>query len=232
MRRHAASRSAPWPSELLRLIRAACAACAFTIVASALSACGEEARIPDPAPATGAEYRRLAVDDRVAAARGCRDAAAARTSGLAAKQIAKVDPAHLRTELDLAIADDRHVSFRAACAAAVPLVTPGLKVKFAGVTGNGGSFAYPTRSDRPLTIRGEIAPAPEAGRVVARRLVGAPQPVTVPIDSRGRFEFRDLKLRKLADNTFLLRIHAPPNAPRVVSFSALCLDCLAGTAGQ
>jgi hypothetical protein len=230
MRRHAASRSAPWPSEPLRLIRAACAACALTIVASALSACGEDGRIPDPGPATGAEYRRLGESDRVAAARSCRDAAAARTSGLAARQIAQVDPALLRTELDLAIADDRHVTFRAACAAAVPLVTPGLKFKFAGVTGNGGSFSYPTRSDRPLTIRGEIAPVPEAGRVVARRLVGAPQPVSVPIDSRGGFEFRDLKLRKLADNTFLLEIDAPPNAPRVVRFSALCLDCLAGTA--
>ena len=130
MRRHAASRSAPSPSELLRLIRAACVACAFTIVASTLSGCGEDGRILDPGPATGAEYRRLAVDDRVAAARACRDAAAARTSGLAAQQIANVDPALLRTELDLAIADDRHVTFRAACAAAVPLVTPGLTFKF------------------------------------------------------------------------------------------------------
>jgi hypothetical protein len=201
-------------------------------MASALSACGEAGRIPDRGPATGAEYRRLAVDDRVAVARGCRDAAAARTGGLAAQQIAKVDPALLRTELDLAIAEDRHVTFRAACAAAVPLVTPGLTFKFAGVTGNGGSFAYPTRSDRPLTIRGEIAPAPDAGRVVARRLVGAPQPVSVQIDSRGGFEFRDLELRKMADNTFLLEIDAPPNAPRVVRFSALCLDCLAGTASR
>ena len=52
--------------------------------------------------------------------------------------------------------------------------------------------------------------------------------MSVPIDSRGGFEFRDLKLRKMADNTFLLHVDAPPNAPRVVSFSALCLDCFAG----
>jgi hypothetical protein len=49
--------------------------------------------------------------------------------------------------------------------------------------------------------------------------------MTAPIDSRGRFEFRDIRLRKVADNSFLLRIEAPPNAPRVVFFSALCLDC-------
>ena len=47
-------------------------------------------------------------------------------------------------------------------------MTPGLHVDFAGVTGNGLDFTYPTRSDRPLTIRGTITPVPTGGRVVAR----------------------------------------------------------------
>jgi hypothetical protein len=44
----------------------------------------------------------------------------------------------------------------------------------------------------------------------------------------GRFAFPSLRLRKVADNTFTLTIQAPPNAPREVLFSAICLDCLAG----
>ena len=30
----------------------------------------------------------------------------------------------------------------------------------------------------------------------------------------------------MADNTFLLAIEAPPNAPREVRFTALCMDCI------
>ena len=33
-------------------------------------------------------------------------------------------------------------------------------------------------------------------------------------------------MSKTADNTFLLAIEAPPNAPRGVRFTALCLDCI------
>ena len=113
------------------------------------------------------------------------------------------------------------------CARSVPKVTPGLDVSFEGVTGNGRSFAYPTRSDRLLTIRGRIQPPPQ-GRVVAHREIGGPHPAPAEIDADGRFVFRDIKLRKMADNSFILRIDAPPNAPRVVQFSALCLDCGAG----
>jgi hypothetical protein len=50
--------------------------------------------------------------------------------------------------------------------------------------------------------------------------------LTAPIDDRGRFVFRDLRLREVADNTFLLTIDAPPIAPRLVRFTALCLDCI------
>jgi hypothetical protein len=96
------------------------------------------------------------------------------------------------------------------------------------VTGNGIAFAYETRSYRPLTIRGTVEPVPADGRVVARRETGPEQRLIAPIDGQGRFVFRDLRLRKVADNTFLLTIDAPPNAPRLVRFSAICLDCLAG----
>jgi hypothetical protein len=37
-----------------------------------------------------------------------------------------------------------------------------------------------------------------------------------------------LRLRKIANNTFVVAIHAPPSAVRKVYFTALCLDCLAG----
>ena len=99
-------------------------------------------------------------------------------------------------------------------------------MSFSGVTGNGITFTYPTQSDRPLTIRGTVEPVPAGGRVVALRESGFKQRLTAPIDERGRFVFSDLRLREVADNTFLLTIEAPPNAPRLVRFSALCLDCI------
>jgi hypothetical protein len=62
--------------------------------------------------------------------------------------------------------------------------------------------------------------------VIARRESGPRQPLTAPVDAQGRFAFRDIRLRPVADNTFLLTVEAPPNAPRPVRFSALCLDCI------
>ena len=193
-----------------------------------LAACGSEtAQAPDPKPATAAEYRGLSEAARLAAAAGCRDRAAGQAEGVAARQIADVDERLLRQRLDLAVADSRKgARFEPACAATLPLVTPGLRVRFSGVTGNGISFTYPTRSDRPLTIRGTVEPVPARGRVVALRESGFKQRLTAAIDQRGRFIFRDLRLRKVADNTFLLAIDAPPNAPRLVRFTALCLDCI------
>jgi hypothetical protein len=178
-------------------------------------------------PATAAAYRGLSDRARLAAAAGCRDHAAQQADGIARRQIAAVDEQLLRDELDLAIADRRgRDRFERACAATLRLVTPGLRVSFPVATGNGRDFTYPTRSDLPLTIRGTIEPAPASGRVVARRESGPEQRISAPIDERGQFVFRGLRLRKQADNTFLLTIEAPPNAPRLVRFSALCLDCI------
>ena len=44
----------------------------------------------------------------------------------------------------------------------------------------------------------------------------------------GTFALPAVRLRKVADNSFVVTIDAPPNAPRKVDFSAICLDCLAG----
>jgi hypothetical protein len=192
------------------------------------AACGAESEAPpDPPPATAVVYRDLPDGARLAAATGCRDRAARRAEGVAARQLAAVDTALLRRQLDIAAADYRPGErFARACAATLPLVTPGLRVTFAGVTGNGIDFSYPTRSDRPLTIRGTVEPVPAGGRVLARRESGPPLRLSAPIDGSGEFVLRDLKLRKVADNTFLLTIAAPPNAPRLVRFSALCMDCI------
>jgi hypothetical protein len=213
--------------------RARSAASAIGVAALAAAggthaACGSDAaRTPDPKPATAGVYRGLSDAARLAAAAGCRDRAARQAEGVAARQIAAVDEMLLRRELDVALAGDRkRARFDRACAAMVPFVTPGLRVRFSGVTGNGIDFTYPTRSDRPLTIHGTVEPAPASGHVVARRETGPKQRATAPIDERGQFVFRDLRLRKVADNTFLLTINAPPNAPRHVHFSALCLDCI------
>jgi hypothetical protein len=64
--------------------------------------------------------------------------------------------------------------------------------------------------------------------VVARRELGSMAKFSAAIAPDGRFAIRGLRLRKVADNTFTLTIEAPPNAPRKVHFSAICLDCLAG----
>jgi len=211
-----------------RSAASAMVAAALVAAGATLASCGSEsATTPDPNPATAAEYRGLSEAARLAAAAGCRDRAARRVEGVAERQIADVDAGLLRQRLDLAVADYRAgARFDRACAATLPLVTPGLRVSFSGVTGNGITFTYPTQSDRPLTIRGTVEPVPATGRVVARRESGPEQRITAAIDDRGRFVFRDLRLRKVADNTFLLAIEAPPNAPRLVRFTALCLDCI------
>jgi hypothetical protein len=193
-----------------------------------LAACGAETpRTPDPKPATAGAYRGLSEAARLAAAAGCRDRVAKQAKGVAARQIAAADERLLRVELDLVVADYRkRERFDRACAATLPLVTPGLRVSFSTATGNGREFTYMTQSYIPLTIRGTVAPAPESGRVVARREWRPGKRLIAPIDERGRFSFRDLRLREQADNTFLLTIETPPNAPRLVRFSAICLDCI------
>jgi hypothetical protein len=198
----------------------------------ALAACGAPATKPPAAlPRSGKAYRALSIGGRTAVAASCRDRAAARLHGTAARQVRAVDPRALRTELDDAftvIAAQRR-AVASVCAQRLPFVTPGLRVGFAGADRDGaGAFTYETTSDKLLTIRGQVTPAPRGGRVVARREVGAPRPRRTTIAADGRFAIPRLHLRKIADNTFALRIDAPPNAPRAVRFSAICLDCLAG----
>jgi hypothetical protein len=201
-------------------------------VVLALAGCGGEAGGPPVAlPPSGIAYRALDAAHRLRVAEACRDRAAARASGVAARQLRAVDPAALRGELDDAftiIPEQRH-SVAAVCAERLPFVTPGLRVAFAGAKPDGeGRVSYETTSDKPLTIRGRVSPSPRAGHVVARREVGSPRRYTAGIGRDGRFVFAHLHLRKIADNTFTLTIEAPPNAALKVHFSAICLDCLAG----
>ena len=49
-----------------------------------------------------------------------------------------------------------------------------------------------------------------------------------PIGTGGHFALPTQRLRKIANNTFLLSFDVPPSAPRKAYFTALCLDCLAG----
>jgi hypothetical protein len=123
----------------------------------------------------------------------------------------------------------QHRSVADVCAEVVPFVTPGIDVSFDGAKDGGdGSFTYETTSDKLMTIRGRVSPAPKSGRVVVRRELGSAAPHTAAIAHDGRFAVPRLRLRKVADNTFTLTIDAPPSAARKVHFSAICLDCLAG----
>jgi hypothetical protein len=201
-------------------------------VMTVLAGCGGAAtEKPGPLPRSGTAYRALSPGDRVEVARSCRDRAAARASGAAARQLRAVDAKELSEQLDDAftvIALQRR-PVAAVCAQRLPFVTPGLRVTFAGATPQGADrVTYETTSDKPLTIRGRVAPAPRHGRVIVRRETGAPTIYRAAISADGRFVIPRLHLRKIADNTFTLTIAAPPNAPRKVHYSAICLDCLAG----
>ena len=197
--------------------------------AGVLTACGADR--PVALPASGSAYRALDAGARLKVAESCRDRAAARSSGIAARQLRAADPAALREQLDDAftiIAVQRR-PVATVCAQRLPFVTPGLDVRFADAKGDGtGRFTYETTSDRPLTIRGRVTPRPRSARIVARREVGPPLPVAAAVAPDGRFAIGPMRLRKIADNTFTLTIVAPPNAPRKLHFSAICLDCLAG----
>jgi hypothetical protein len=204
-------------------------------VCAALVGCGGGGAIEPAAtlPSTGTAYRALAASHRLAVAATCRDRVAAEYSGDAAGQVRSVDPSALRSELDdaFAIIAAQRRSVAAVCAEVVPFVTPGLDVRFDGAKAQGdGSFTYETTSDKLLTIRGRVAPAPHGGRIVARRELGSTAPHAAAIHADGSFMISRLHLRKIADNTFTLTITAPPAAVRKIHFSAICLDCLAGGA--
>jgi hypothetical protein len=215
-----------------RIERLAVTALAIGLIV-ALAGCGDQTgAAPAALPSSGTAYRALSDADRLAVAEGCRDRAAARADGSAAAQIRAVDARALRSALDdaFAVVQEQRRPVAGVCAQLLPFVTPGLEVSLAGAKEDGdGSFSYETNSNKRLTISGRIRPAPAHGRVLLRREVGAPAPHTVPIAADGRFVFANLHLRKLADNSFTLAIEAPPNAPRNVHVSAICLDCLAGS---
>jgi hypothetical protein len=176
-------------------------------------------------------YRALGGDERLAIANSCRDRAAEEARGVAADQLRDVDPRALRAQLDDAFSyfAARRRSVAELCRERLPFVTSGLRVTFAGAKPFGDdAFTYETRSDKLLTMRGTVSPAPIRGRVVVRREGEASIVYHTHISADGRFVIPALRLRKQADNTFILTINGPPNAPRKVYFSALCLDCLAG----
>jgi hypothetical protein len=208
---------------------------ALTVLAcgilAALVGCGAAAD-PVPLPGSGTAYRVLPAGERLAVAASCRDRAAARADGDAADQLREVDPRALRAELDLAFAyfAERRRSVAHMCAERLPFVTPGLRVSFAGTKPLGDDeCTFTTTSDKRLTIRGAVSPTPRGGRVVLRREGERPALAVIELGADGRFVIPGLRLRKQANNSFVVSIHAPPSALRKVYFSAICLDCLAGT---
>jgi hypothetical protein len=200
---------------------------ALALLCGALAACGDEP--PAALPASGHAYRALGDDGRLAVAASCRDRAAAAAGGLAADQLGEADAAALRAELDTyyRLRRNQRRPVAVACREQLPFVTPGLRLRFEGAEDSGDAFTYETLSDRPLRLRGTVGPAPRAGTVTARREFGGARPVSGAIAADGAFALPAVRLRKVADNSFVVSIDAPPNAPRKVHFSAICLDCLA-----
>jgi hypothetical protein len=201
---------------------------ALALLCGALAACGEEP--PAALPASGVDYRALGDDGRLAVAASCRDRAAAAAGGLAADQLGEVEAAALKSELDshYRLRRNQRQPVALACREQLPFVTPGLRLRFEGAKDSGDAYTYETLSDRPLRIRGTVEPAPRAGTVTSRREFGATRAVTGAIGAGGAFALPAVELAKIADNSFVVSIDAPPNAPRKVHFSAICLDCLAG----
>jgi hypothetical protein len=203
------------------------------LVAALLAGCGDDhsSQAATTLPPSGKAYGRLGDAERIAVAESCRDRAANRARGLAAQQLRAVDAASLRGQIDSAyyvVAEQRR-PVADVCDEVIAFVTPGLRVSFDGAKDQrDGTFTVETTSDKPLTISGRIDPIPAHARVVARREVGSHAPHIAAVGPDGRFVIPRLHLRKIADNTFTLTIDAPPNAPRKVLFSAICLDCLAG----
>ncbi len=199
--------------------------------AGVFSGCGSEAAdAPVPVPSSGTAYRALNDSERLAVAAGCRDRAAARAHGVAADELGRVDAHALREQLDAVfrLAPEQHRPVAELCAERLPFVTPGLRLIFEGAKQAGDEFTYLTRSDKPLTIRGTVSPAPRRGAVVVRRAYERSTPHKARIGADGSFTLPTMRLRKMANNSFIVAIHAPPRALRKVYFSAICLDCLAG----
>jgi hypothetical protein len=181
-------------------------------------------------PWSGTAYRALSDEERLAVAADCRERAADTAGRVAAGELRRVDPRALRAELDQAfrLIRDQSRPVAEVCAKRLPFVTPGPELRFDGADGGANRFTYDTDSDAPLTIRGTMSPAPRKGAVVvARRAYEDSRPFRTEIGADGSFVLPTIGLRKIADNTFVLAIHAPPSALRKVYFSAICLDCQA-----
>jgi hypothetical protein len=205
-------------------------ALAIALLCGALVACGAEQEAAGPLPPTGVAYRALGDADRLAVAERCRERAVAAAGELAAQQLDRVDPAALRAELDARYRLTRQQRRPVAdvCREQLPFVTPGLELRFEGAENSGDAYTYETESTIPLRIRGTVDPAPRAGTVVATREFGGSPAVSAPIGADGTFALPAVRLREVADNSFVVTIDAPPNALRKAHFSAICLDCLAG----
>ena len=207
---------------------------AIALVAGAaglLAGCGSEAAdAPVALPSSGTAYRALTDGERLAVAASCRDRVAARADGQAADELGRVDAHALRDQLDAAfrLTSEHHRPVFELCAERLPFVTPGLRLSFDGAKRSGDEFTYETRSEKPLTIRGVVSPTPRRGAVVVRRAYERSTTHRTRIGADGSFTLPTMRLRKLANNTFIVTIHAPPSAVRKVYFSAICLDCLAG----
>lgn len=205
---------------------------ATALACGALGAAGctaDDEAPPAALPPSGTAYEALTDDERLAVAESCRDRAAAAAEGVAARQLGDVDPQALRKELDVTYrnVDQRPRSVAELCLERLPFVTPGLRVSFEGAEHSGDAFTYETESDIPLTIRGAVSPTAGGGQVSVRREFGASKARTAEIRSDGRFVLPTMRLRRVANNSFVVDIDAPPNALRKVYFSAICLDCLA-----
>jgi hypothetical protein len=192
-----------------------------------------ETEAPAALPPSGTAYRKLNDGDRLAAAAGCRDRAAAKADGAAAAELARVDPRELRDELDATFSLIRNQPrpVAAICEKQLPFVTPGLTLRFDGAKDGGVEFTYETDSDKPLTINGAVSP-PRPGAVTMRRAYepAKTKTYTAQIAEDGQFVLPTQRLRKIANNTFTLSFDVPPSAPRKAYFTAICLDCLAGAA--
>ncbi len=191
--------------------------------------CGDQEDEPVALPPSGTAYRALSDRERVAVAARCRDRAATRADGVPGKELERVDPRALRDQLDAAFAliRDQPRPVAELCAKHLPFVTPGLTLRFDGAKDGGVEFTYETDSDTPLTIRGTVSP-PRSGTVTMRRAYESAKTYAGRIGGDGRFVLPTQRLRKIANNTFILSFDVPPSAPRKAYFTAICLDCLAG----
>jgi hypothetical protein len=217
------------------LYRVRAAAVAGGLCAAIAAGCGEAGEPSAPGPQvlrhSGVWYRALPSAQRTRVADACRAAAASGAPGdTAREQLRAIDVGALRVALDNAytIIARQRLPIASLCRRVVPFHTPGLRVSFAGGARDRGDGAWSVQaiSTRPYTIRGRISGAHAGARISARRMDGYTVRGAVGADGAFRLPVR---FRRVADNTFTLTIEAPPAALRRVLFTAICLDCLAGS---